>query len=81
MNKIDSYRSIKITLRSLGLFFFVLSFSFMTYGQTKPVIKTEADTTQIRIGEQINLKITVEADSAAHRPAVSATGRVIVESL
>ena len=37
----------------------------MTYGQTKPVIKTEADTTQIRIGEQIKLKITVEADSAA----------------
>ncbi|NNE32290.1 MAG: hypothetical protein HKN40_07975 [Winogradskyella sp.] len=35
-------------------------FSFLSFSQ----VKSEADTTKIRIGEQINYKISVEADSA-----------------
>ena len=62
---INSYHSFKFTYRSCRLFLFVWSFCFTVYSQTIPSIKTEADTTQIRIGEQINLKITVEADSTA----------------
>jgi hypothetical protein len=41
------------------LFFFLCA--FMSFGQ----VKTEVDTTKIRIGEQINYKIKVEADSSA----------------
>ena len=61
----NSYRSIKFNCKTCGLILIALSFSYIGYTQTAPVIKTEADTTQIRIGEQINLKITVDADSAA----------------
>ena len=61
----NSYRSFKFACRSCGLFLLAWSFCFTAYGQVQPKIKTEADTTQIRIGEQINLKITVETDSAA----------------
>ena len=61
----NSYRPIRISFRTWGLFLLALSFGLIGYGQTAPSIKTEADTNQIRIGEQINLKITVEADSTA----------------
>ena len=61
----NAYRTFKIACRSCGLFLLAWSFCFMGYSQSDPVIKTEADTTQIRIGEQIRLKITVEADSTA----------------
>lgn len=60
-----SYRPINFAFKSWGLFLLAWSFCLIGYGQSTPSIKTEADTTQIRIGEQINLKITVEADSAA----------------
>ncbi|WP_296380280.1 hypothetical protein [Winogradskyella sp.] len=57
-------RILVIRLRSsvfglFSLFFFFLSFS--AFAQ----VKTEIDTTKIRIGEQINYKIKVEADSSA----------------
>ncbi len=43
----------------------VLCATSATFAQQGPVISTEADTAQIRIGEQINYKITVEADTSA----------------
>ncbi|MBT8322378.1 MAG: hypothetical protein KJO94_02775, partial [Eudoraea sp.] len=43
----------------------VLSSYFPGFAQESPKIRTEADTAQIRIGEQINFKITVEADTSA----------------
>ncbi len=46
----------------LCLFFFG---SLSTFSQKNPVISTEVDTTFIKIGEQVNFKVTVEADSAA----------------
>ncbi|NAS12491.1 hypothetical protein [Poritiphilus flavus] len=36
-----------------------------SYGQKKPVVSSEADTTSIKIGEQIKFKVVVEADSTA----------------
>ncbi len=47
----------------LGLFF-ICAF-FPAIAQEGPIVRSEADTTQIRIGEQINFTITVEADSSA----------------
>ncbi len=47
----------------LGLLF-LCSF-FQAFAQESPLIRSEADTAQIRIGEQINFKITVEADSSS----------------
>lgn len=35
------------------------------FGQSQPLIASEADTTAIRIGEQIRFKITVESDTTA----------------
>ncbi|MBT8211170.1 MAG: hypothetical protein KJP14_11645 [Eudoraea sp.] len=43
----------------------VLSSYIPGFAQESPVIRTEADTAQIRIGEQINFKITVETDTSA----------------
>ncbi len=37
--------------------------SFIGFSQNAPTVKTNVDTTAIKIGEQINFKITVEADS------------------
>lgn len=45
------------------VFLFVLFFGFNGFAQTKPTIQTEVDTTYIRIGEQIQWKITVGIDS------------------
>jgi flagellar basal body-associated protein FliL len=39
--------------------------TFLCFAQKNAVITSEIDTTFIKIGEQINFKITVEADSAA----------------
>ena len=40
-------------------------FSFYFFFKAFSQVKTEIDTTKIRIGEQINYKIKVEADSTA----------------
>ncbi|WP_400075401.1 hypothetical protein [Winogradskyella sp. R77965] len=54
-NKTSSFR-----LQASSIIFFFL-FSFQAFSQ----VKTEVDTTKIRIGEQINYKIKVEADSTS----------------
>jgi hypothetical protein len=43
---------------------FLLWFSVLG-AQTTPIVRSEIDTTQIRIGEQIQFKITVETDSTS----------------
>ncbi len=50
--------------QSVSLCFF-LCFSFYTYAQSGPKIKSEVDTTFIKIGEQIIWTVTVEVDSTA----------------
>lgn len=46
----------------MGLIFF---YALNAYTQTSPKIATEVDTTFIKIGEQLNFKITVEVDTSA----------------
>jgi hypothetical protein len=58
--RIMNYELKKSIVFSLCSIFFFL-FSFQGFAQ----VKTEIDTTKIRIGEQINYKIKVEADSSA----------------
>ena len=41
------------------LFYILLLFSIASFAQQKPVVKAEIDTTNIRIGEQFEFKITV----------------------
>ncbi len=50
-------------LRASLLWFCLISFH--SYGQKMPVVSSEADTTSIKIGEQIKFKVVVEADSTA----------------
>ncbi|WP_262420222.1 BatD family protein [Flagellimonas meishanensis] len=55
-------------LQSLGtvvLFCFFLMFPTLGIGQSGPRISAKVDTVSIKIGEQIQYKITVEADSTA----------------
>ena len=58
--RIKNYILKKTLVFGLCAIFFFLS-SFQAFAQ----VKTEVDTTKIRIGEQINYKINVEADSTA----------------
>lgn len=50
--------------RFLGLAL-LLSIAFQVAAQTQPKVSSSADTTAIKIGEQINFKITVETDSTS----------------
>lgn len=48
---------------SVGILFAFLSLGFQGFSQSKPIISTQVDTTDIRIGEQIQWKISIEVDS------------------
>lgn len=54
-----NFENKSVKLRALSLVFILIS--LVSFSQ----VKTEIDTTKIRIGEQINYKIKVEADSTA----------------
>ena len=49
----------------MALFLLACSLCLLSYAQEQPQIQTTVDTTQIRIGEQINVTFTVEVDSSA----------------
>ena len=60
-----TYRQLAL-ISQLGIFlFFNFCFHGIIQAQTAPEVSSELDTAQIRIGEQINFKITVEADTTA----------------
>jgi hypothetical protein len=48
---------------SVGILIALLMFGFQGFSQSKPSITTQIDTTYIRIGEQVQWKISVEVDS------------------
>lgn len=62
----------------------ILLISFGSFSQELPIVKAKADTTKIRIGEQINYQITIEnADKGVQFPELEldSLGRIeIVES-
>ena len=63
-----------------GLFFFLFSlFFFSAFAQT-PMVKAEIDTTYIRIGEQFNLKISVDETQNVILPKLELKGLEIVDS-
>jgi hypothetical protein len=45
------------------LLWILFLFGSIGFAQKKPIVKVEADTTQIKIGEQINLTVSVKVDS------------------
>ncbi len=61
MKSETSYTRIALTRNRLVLGLVLCLFSLVSYAQ----VTSEVDTTKIRIGEQINYKIKVEADSSA----------------
>ncbi|PWG06234.1 hypothetical protein DIS07_05970 [Polaribacter aquimarinus] len=63
-----------------GLFFFLFSlFCFSAFAQ-KPMVKAEIDTTNIRIGEQFNLKISVDEIQNVIIPKLQLKGLEIIDS-
>ena len=59
-----SQRQRRNSIQMIGcVLLLILFFGFNGNAQTKPTIKTNVDTTYIRIGEQIKWKITIGIDS------------------
>ena len=65
-------------VREIG-FLFILFVSTISFAQ-KPVVKAEIDTTNIRIGEQFNLKITVDDTQNVILPKLLLKGLEIIDS-
>ena len=61
------------------LFYILLFVSTISFAQ-KPVVKAEIDTTNIRIGEQFNLKITVDDTQNVIMPKLQLKGLEIIDS-
>lgn len=56
----------KYKAQAYALMLYVVLFSFLSVqAQTEPAVQAKVDTTSIRIGEQINYTVTVEADQLA----------------
>ena len=51
------------TIMMRGLFLCAFCVSIIGFAQTTPSITSEVDTTFIKIGDQLNFKVTVEVDS------------------
>ncbi|RCS25971.1 hypothetical protein DUT90_09325 [Polaribacter sp. WD7] len=62
------------------LFYILLLISTVSYAQQTPVVKAEIDTTNIRIGEQFNLKISVEEIQNVIIPKLQLNGLEVVDS-
>jgi len=63
----NQLNNLHVFLSSKGLFFIVgfLFFVYQGFSQFSPKVSSSIDTTAIKIGEQIQFKITVEADTTA----------------
>tara|TARA_R110001606_G_scaffold3415_7_gene14860 strand:- start:8499 stop:9434 length:936 start_codon:yes stop_codon:yes gene_type:complete len=63
------------------IFYILLLFSIVSFAQQKPVVKAEIDTTNIRIGEQFEFKITVNDTKNVIIPKLeNLTGLEIIEN-
>jgi hypothetical protein len=66
MNSFKTYwKRIKVRLLNHGLAFLLLFCTLALKAQTEPKVSSSADTTSIKIGEQIQFQVTVEADTTA----------------
>jgi flagellar basal body-associated protein FliL len=62
------------------LFYILLLISTVSFSQKKPLVKAEIDTTNIRIGEQFNLKISVNETKNVIIPKLELKGLEIIDS-
>ncbi len=66
MNSFKTYlKHLEVRPFGLGLAVLFIFFAFALRAQSDPKVSSFADTTSIKIGEQIQFKVTVETDSAA----------------
>ena len=59
--------------------YILLFISAISFAQ-KPMVKAEIDTTNIRIGEQFNLKISIDETQNVILPKLELTGLQIIDS-
>ena len=61
-------------------FLLIFLFSMVIFSQKRPIVKAEIDTTNIRIGEQFNLKISVNEIKNVIIPSLELKGLEVIDS-
>ena len=61
-------------------FLLIFLFSMVSFSQKKPIVSAEIDTTNIRIGEQFNLKISVNEIKNVIIPSLELKGLEVIDS-
>ena len=74
-----SSTSIESHIRGFG-FLLIFLFSMVSFSQKRPIVKAEIDTTNIRIGEQFNLKISVNEIKNVIVPKLELKGLEVIDS-
>jgi len=71
--------SIEPHIKRFG-FLLIFLFSMVSFSQKKPLVKAEIDTTNIRIGEQFNLKISINEIKNVIIPKLELKGLEVIDS-
>ncbi|TXD53565.1 hypothetical protein ES044_12530 [Polaribacter sp. IC066] len=71
-----SYRK---RVREIGFFFLFLAYSIASFGQN-PMVKAQVETSSIRIGEQFNLRISVNETENVILPKLALLGLEVIDS-
>lgn len=74
-----SSTSIESHIRGFS-FLLIFLFSMVSFSQKRPIVKAEIDTTNIRIGEQFNLKISVNEIKNVIIPKLELKGLEVIDS-
>ena len=74
-----SFTSIVSSIRKFG-FLLILLFTIVSFSQKRPLVNAEIDTTNIRIGEQFNLKISVNEIKNVIIPKLELKGLEVVDT-
>ncbi len=75
----SSSTSIESYVKGFG-FLLIFLFSMVSFSQKKPLVKAEIDTTNIRIGEQFNLKISINEIKNVIIPKLELKGLEVIDS-
>jgi len=74
-----SFTSIVSSIRKFG-FLLILLLTIVSFSQKRPLVNAEIDTTNIRIGEQFNLKISVNEIKNVIIPKLELKGLEVVDT-
>lgn len=74
-----SFTSIESSIRKFG-FLLILLLTIVSFSQKRPLVNAEIDTTNIRIGEQFNLKISVNEIKNVIIPKLELKGLEVVDT-